>query len=479
VKNFYFAYRSFWPEHEAHRRFNEIGVKTICFFPANTVNSLGEPYCKYPPNWVFKDYSVDGQYDFEPVDAQINDLMKDSPGANFICMVDLNTPVWLSAHILKCDSFNQLGRICSDSEWRRATANYLQNFLSHMEQRYPDKIVAYVLSGGSTSEWYDLSNLAESPSRLAAWNRERREKGLPPAEIPGLMAREHVSFDNLLRDPAADGEALRYIRFCQSQIVDTIKFFLGKAREVIPRKTELGVFFGYPLCLQGWRVIAGNNDCGELLKSPELDFIISPIAGKTFAASGKGGGDLGPTESVELAGKRYLRECDQKTHTYNKKLSKYITINFDVWESEAETLAGIKRELGYSLIKRTSLWWFDMWGGFYNPPVVMELLKKCHQIYWMYIEKQVEKIAEIALIVDPDSIYYLNQNDNERTVWFYQKMKGTLDLTGSPYETYNLEDIPRIQNQERIKLWLLPGIFEITRAKREILDRFVGKERNT
>ncbi len=118
-KTIYYGYRSFWPEPEAHKRFNEIGVKTVCFFPANTVNSLGEPYCLYPPNWVGKDYSPEGQYDFSTVDAQLADLMACSPDARFICMVDLNTPKWLSPNILRCDSFNQLGMICSDPRWRR------------------------------------------------------------------------------------------------------------------------------------------------------------------------------------------------------------------------------------------------------------------------------------------------------------------------------------------------------------------------
>ena len=39
----YFAYRSFWPELETMKKFREAGVNTICFFAANTVNSLGEP----------------------------------------------------------------------------------------------------------------------------------------------------------------------------------------------------------------------------------------------------------------------------------------------------------------------------------------------------------------------------------------------------------------------------------------------------
>ncbi|MBQ4080619.1 MAG: hypothetical protein II596_08060, partial [Thermoguttaceae bacterium] len=41
--NVYFAYRSFWPEHETMKRFAAVGVHTFCVFPSNTENSLGEP----------------------------------------------------------------------------------------------------------------------------------------------------------------------------------------------------------------------------------------------------------------------------------------------------------------------------------------------------------------------------------------------------------------------------------------------------
>jgi hypothetical protein len=478
MKNKYFAYRSFWPEPETHRAFNEIGVDTVCFFAANTTNSLGEPYCLYPPFWVADgSYGAEGAYDFGPVDAQIDDLRRDSPGARFICMIDLNTPTWLQWR-LQCNSMTQLGRVCSDPEWRRVTARYLRAFLAHAEERYPGEMAAYVLSGGSTSEWYDHSQLAESKSRSAAWDRELTANGLPSADIPGLTKREHLSFDNLLRDPETDGEALRYIKFCANQVVDTITFFLRQAREAAPAATELGIFFGYPLVLQGGRVILGNNDCRELLKCADLDFIISPEGG--FSTIGNVSGDLGPTESVALAGKRYLRECDQKTHSFNRKLSKYVTAPWPgTYQTQAETIAGVKRELAYTLIKQCSLWWFDMWGGFFSDPPVMEWMARLRELYWGHIETPVTRTAEIALIVDCDSIYYLNQNDNERVSWFYHQTKTKLGLLGAPFECYHFEDVPNIPERNRIKLWILPGIFELTPEKQAVLDEFVRCGGNT
>lgn len=45
----FFAYRSFWPETEAMKQFADIGVNLYAVMPSNSFNSLGEPYCKFPP----------------------------------------------------------------------------------------------------------------------------------------------------------------------------------------------------------------------------------------------------------------------------------------------------------------------------------------------------------------------------------------------------------------------------------------------
>ena len=85
-----FAYRSFWPEFEAMKQFKAAGVNTVCIFAANTDNSLGKPYSKYPPVWRWF-----GKYDFDSLDKQYDDVLAVNPNAQFICMIDLNTPSWL------------------------------------------------------------------------------------------------------------------------------------------------------------------------------------------------------------------------------------------------------------------------------------------------------------------------------------------------------------------------------------------------
>ena len=114
-KPLFFAYRSFWPEFGAMRQFKDAGVDTVCIFAANTDNSLGKPYSKYPPVWRWF-----GKYDFASLDKQYDDVLAVNANARFICMIDLNTPIWLqrqlalAGHSAECESFTMLSCACAN-----------------------------------------------------------------------------------------------------------------------------------------------------------------------------------------------------------------------------------------------------------------------------------------------------------------------------------------------------------------------------
>jgi len=153
VNNF-FAYRSFWHNQESNHHFAEIGVREVCFFPANTLCMLGVPYCKYPPIWIGP-----GHYNFSSLDKQIADLRAANPNARLICMIDLNTPDWwVRLHGgwgPGFDSFYEFGRVAASEEWRRDTREYLEAFLKHTEGHHRDAIAYYTINYGTTTEWQD------------------------------------------------------------------------------------------------------------------------------------------------------------------------------------------------------------------------------------------------------------------------------------------------------------------------------------
>lgn len=475
MENTFFAYRSFEVHLNTIRQFSEAGCGTICVFPAHTLNSRGTPYCRYGPVWKWH-----GRYDFCEFDRQVADVSRPMPGAGLICIVDLNSPAWLE-HMLQTggDSFNNLGKAVHNPKWLEPTQKYMKDFLAYAEREYSSRIQAYVLACGATDEWYDYSRGTDDENRTAAWNRWRGKRGLgTPADIPPESARKHVTHDGFLRDPVKDSEALLYWKFCNESIAGAILLFASGAREVIGKRAKLGVFSGY--ILEKDRVISCGNclEYERLFASPDIDFLISP---GTYSDRRIGGGSgfLVPNGTARRHKKRLLHECDQRTHTYNPYLTPDITLEFQHWPDEISTIAGIKREFSLALIKGASLWWFDMWGDFYKGERVMNVLARAKEIWDKFKDMPLANSNQAALITDPESTYYFNEEQKDGKIGIRDVHQGTRNLLnrlGAPFEVFSFNDIPHIADFDDYRFLIFNSSVELTPEKMDILKRLVLKD---
>lgn len=465
----YFAYRSFLPEFDAMKRFAAAGVRTICFFPGNTTNSLGQPYAQYPSIWNWFD-----RYEFSSLDQQIADLKKAVPEAEFICMIDLNSPEWLSRQLSLAhesgDSFTHLTEALANPRWKEATLHYLRAFLEYAEAHYADSIQAYVLACGHTDEWFDHNGELCGLHKQRACNDWRAAHGLAPAEPPSALKMNTPDYDGLLFDPAVSSGVIEYRRFCSELVGNTICEFAAEARKLIRPEAGIGVFYGYVVTRLG-AAESGHLAYEQVLKSPDIDFMISP-GSYGDRAMGGGGGWLGCSGSEKLAGKIHMHECDQRTHTHNRDLTPYVSLHVPHWENTEEDVAGIKREFTLALLKRSSLWWFDMWGGFYQEPVLFENFRLMKEIYDSRIRLTSRNVEEVAMIVDPDALAYFDQR-SPRQRDFQPDIRKKLNRLGAPFETWCLRDVPSIPNLHEIKFFIFATPWEITPEKAELLNRYV------
>lgn len=463
------AYRSFYMPLNTLSRFHKAGYDTGVLFPAHTVNSRGTPYSQYKPTWLWFD-----RLDFDPVDKMIHDFTVAMPGVKFICMVDLNSPQWLE-HMnatTPCDSFNQLGKVIHEKNWREPTEKYLLRFLQHMEENYGERVTAYVLACGATDEWYDYSLGTESHARREAWRQWCLNRGLAdPVDIPPESIRFHFEHENTLRDPKIDAVSLQYWRFCNESIAGAINRFAALARTVIRSEIDLGFFYGYILEKgRSEMVTCGHLAYEMVLDSPDINFLIGPGTYHDRAIGG-GSGFLIPNGSARVRGKRLLHECDQRTYCYNPFLTADITLPYQHWPDEKSTIAGLKREAALALIKNTSLWWFDMWGDYYQGEAVMQTLAQIRELWSCLSGKPKADVCECAVFVDAASCYYLNDQSSLANV-----NRRTLELmnrTAMPYEIYSIYDLPRIAGLDRYKFFIFTTPFEIDADKLALLERYV------
>ncbi|MBQ6599221.1 MAG: hypothetical protein IJH79_16850 [Lentisphaeria bacterium] len=474
----FLAYRSFLTPLNTIERFAKADYHTMCVFLAHTVNSRGTPYSAYPPVWKWFD-----RLDFTPFDQMIYDASKAMPNAELLCMIDLNSPVWLEHYMAFecCDSFNNLGKAVHNPFWRKAVKDYLQKFLRYADQQYGSRIQAYILACGATDEWYDYSLGTEDQHRRDAWREWCRKNRLPdPVDIPPISVRDHISHEDFLRDPAADRTALNYWKFCNESIADTILDFASVTRKTIRKSAQIGCFYGYILEKAGSNLVScGHLDYERVLSSPDIDFLISPGTYSAARKIGGGSGFLIPHGTAAVRGKRLLHECDQRTHTYNAYLTPEITLRVNTaWPDEASTVAGLKREAALGLVNRTHLWWFDMWNDFYQGEAVMNTLRQIRHIWTACSGSPAKDITQIAMVVDPDSTYYLNQ-DHPDVPQINQGTRNRLNLIGAPFEVYSFNDIPMIKNFAQYRLVIFTSLFHLTPEKKKILKQLVLKDGRT
>ncbi|MBQ8753833.1 MAG: hypothetical protein IJZ19_02260 [Lentisphaeria bacterium] len=449
--------------------FSAHGVNTICLFPSNTVNSLGQPYSGYAPNrfWF-------GTYDFSAVEQQVQEALEKMPAARILMMIDLNSPEWLARQIglahTPGDSTTHLTETLLNPRWVEDTSAYVTAFLDFCESKWSDRIDAYIPACGNTDEWFDHNGESCSLIKEKAYGRYREEKGLPPEIPPSAGKLNSPDFDELVFDPATSSGVLEYRRFCNEVVADGLLMFAEKIKNHLARPVEVGAFFGYITDRAGVAE-SGHAFLRKVVRSPWVDFIISPGCYRDRAIGG-GSGWQSISGTERLAGKRHFHECDQRTHTYNKNLSPYVKLEFQCWQNTTEDIAGIRREAALAIITRSSLWWFDMWGGFYTLPEQLECIRECHKLYDCFLAEPSVKIDEVALITDEDTAFYLDQR-SPRQRDFQSHIRTQLNRLGAAYDHYLLEDLPEIENWERYKLIILSNQIEITPKKAELLKKYV------
>lgn len=477
----FFAYRSFWKEHKTIKRFYDAGIRQFCIFPANTTNSLGEPYTQYPQNWLWFD-----AYDFSAVDEQIDNLLAVAPDAEILCTLDLNTPVWLVKQLNLSGSLSDstlgLTDALTTERWVTETKKYIKAIIGHLESKYANRIKSYILACGMTDEWMDYSKGGELSGKLERYQDWcRKNQHAVPEFIPYFKQRFHAPHPLGLRDPAADHDALQYWKFISDLVAESIIDFTSFTREQIPADKQIGVFYGYILQLEEKRLVqCGHLGYEKVMASDSVDFLISP-GSYNDREMGGGGGFMNPNGTIHLYQKDYLHEIDHATHSANWQVTEHVRLGWMVnWPDEKADIAGLRREFCRSLLHGTSLWWFDMWGGFFDSQKLVDEIGKFKLLWDKFANRDCEPAAEIAVIVDPESVLYIDdERDDTIANALFTALFKHCNRLGAPYKIFSFRDIPAIKDLKQYKMIFLPGLFEVTPGKKAILEKYILTENRT
>ena len=478
------AYRSFLPELEETARFAEMGIRTRTIFIANTISANGRPYCQYAPVW--KGF---GDYDYAPVDAQLGDILKVSPEADFIIMLDLNTPQWLTRNLAH-DSYEELTHVAVMERWRTEARRYLDGLVRYVEAHYGDRVRAYVLMCGRTSEWFEIGS-RQSREKNAAWRDWCAKRGFDYGlSTPCEDDLARGAFEGTIYDPATEKRKIDYWKFHNGIISDAVLDFAHVAK-VASNGKPISADYGYYMICNQNLALSGAMDYERVIASPDIDFLTSPA---TYSGREIGGGvgSMLVMGSARRYGKRCLYSIDAWPHSKERPKSSVTCVAPPkYYKTIDDTLAGNTRSAAFALVHHANFHWFDQWGGFYRDPGMHERIAKIGEIQRRFADDASAPLADVMIVADPESAYERVDPDvtlkegcavaPEGFIPFLgcgEHFRNSVNRLGVVYDICSLNDLPHL-DLSRIKAFLLADTWQITPEKERILRDCVLRDGRT
>ena len=262
------SFKSFRPNPQNVSEFYNAGVRLFSVLSSGITSALGVPYSLYGESWT-----GDGEYDFSPIDRQMDMFIQNAPDAYFAPMLQLDTRDWyLAQHPGVPNSFTRLSQIAGDEAWKRAAADYMKAAISHIEEKYGDRVYGYFMLCGTTTEWFSEYDYEEPNSiknnAYKIWRKDS-DAALPSREALGRPGDVFLEED--------EHEVYLARKFHNKLIADLILYFAHEAQEILHKNKLLGVYYGYLFELGGERLYnAGSLGYEKVFLSPDINMISSP-----------------------------------------------------------------------------------------------------------------------------------------------------------------------------------------------------------
>jgi len=224
-------------------------------------------------------------------------------------------------------------------------------------------------------------------------------------------------------------------------------------------------------------ILQGHIDLDRVIKSGLIDFIMAPAHYGVERDMGGASGFLLPVDSLACNNIEYVHEIDHRTATCNFDLSSHVTLPSNYWPDEESTIAGLKREFCIAFLRNASLWWFDMWGHFYDGVKVKEAIGKMRAFWQKNRDEIGGSAADVAVFVDETG--WLRCNPYDASLAGYSRgLMESIGHTGAEVAYYSFADIGNL-DLSRFKLIILPNLFATTKATLQLLREKVLRDERT
>lgn len=451
------TFKSFRPTDKNISDFYKAGLRTFFVLSTGTKSLSGLPYSLYGESWI-----DDETYDFTSIDNQLDLFIKNAPEAYFGVMLVLDTREWwYKKHPGYPDSYHNFGKMMMDPEWNKLANKYLENAVKHIEEKYGDKVYAYLLLCAMTTEWFSMNK--ETSSHFVEEDIAR--KGLD------IVAPKDSEIDQpcsrILLTDSKDGNLIKYRKYLNEFKSDLILKFASTVKRVTNRNKLVGLYYGYSTEV-GIRefIQMGNMEYERIFSSDDIDMILSPVS-YCYRHLEDYTSAMVTYSSLVNRNKIYYLENDIIVSDTAEFL---VPGHLEKVTKYEDAVASLDREFAYSITLNSGNFWFDMFGGWYSGPGIMERIQKLIAIQNELSKCEMKSNAEIAAVIDVPSMYYSSKNNNFYLSSITDQRIG-LGWLGASYDLFSGCDLDMITNQ--YKAVLFTNLITISEEQDKQIERMI------
>ena len=458
------AYMTYFQENNEYESFTLAGYELFSlpvFFSTRGINTLSNisPF----EQGIFE---IKGEPNFEIFDQNIETILEQNSNAYILPRMNISMPTWWEEENPTEVNITEDGESKRESfyseKWRKDAGELVLQFIKHINQSdYRDRILGYQIACGNTEEWFHF-DLNGGIGPAAERGFEAFIKQMYPDEVGDYDGLPKFKSDNeMITD---DLHHWRFLEFCSLAVADAISYFSGLVKEATNYQLIVGTFYGYGL--EVYNSLYGTHALNYLLDNENIDFFCSPNSYQFQRKAGIDWPDMTVTDSMKLHNKFYFAECDIRT-----SLTKWIndsregaalegTYNSELWfgpKTIEDSLQLIRKTFTRQLIKGNGLWWFDMWGGWFENETIMEEMKAYEEIATVALhDKKRESVAKVAVFTDEAAYQYLNPRSQAGSI--VSDARHELGLTAVPYDSYDLNDFESVYKNYEAIIFLSPVV---------------------
>ena len=453
------AYMTYFEQFNDYQNFTDAGYRFFSvpiLFSGRWINASADT----PP---FKKgiFDVKGSPDFSLFDESIEKILAVCPDAYIFPRVNISMPVWWENENPDEVNIKEDGTVCRESmyseKWRRDAAEMLKEFVDYVNSsKYAPHIAGYQIAGGNTEEWFHFDTNAGYCKNAEKGFNAFLEKYYPESDFRGLPDLKKLQKTGNYHN---DEHLARFLEYASFAIADAITYFASVVKQETGDNVIVGTFYGYSL--EVTTPLNGTHALKVLLDDKNIDFICSPCS---YIGSRKPAADwteMFPADSVRLHGKMCFQECDIRTNLtqllYEKDPAldpgkRYISSIWQGPETKEESIANIRKTFCRQLIKGNSLWWFDMWGGWFSDSEIMSEMKQYKEIYAESLTDTNRKgKSDIAVFVDESAYKYMTDCSLRNAIY---NQREALGLMGTPYDIYDVFDFESVYKNYKAVIFM-------------------------